>query len=1562
MATGSPFMVTIWYEWELSCMGVYYTDNEGGNWHKANVLDKNGNDPFDSPGQWNVCRYVNQISVHPTNPDIMYMTMFKNDVNLDWVSDHKEFGALFRSDDGGESWVEVDDPVFTNRYFINVQFHPTNPDIIYASGHRLYKSVDGGSTWSDITSLLNSLPALPINRGLWGHYRINLTVPNKGVANTAGGHVVILATVVNSTGGTPGVSYEDGYWVYHSNDALSSSVNRIMLNVDEREKIQWVNISHNGLTLSHDPNVLYAAGRFFGRSDDGGSTFATPNLFNPCHADYQQIGLPPFNGINNGVVYCCTDGGLWRSDNFGANFTCLNKDLVINQLYGIGTSHTSDNIFIGNQDNANYYREDDGTWSFRQGTGDGSRYNPISSLDPTLHSWTDLQNHIEVNYRIRNNSGNLIGGFLQMSNCSGWNPTRYRHDVPNTFLAASDRLYTIAGTTQTTGNTFQSALPTTPVNLNAGWIPLNTAVSFDYCYNDPDIIYVATSGQWMDSNGELDNGANPNINMTDPYGTLVSNLFKSTDGGNTWTYLPTGIIGTHGEIQSIAVSPTDPNRVWITFRGYAKYNWENQSVYMSTDGGATWTNYSNGLPYGPVTKIVYQHGTNDKLFIAKKQGVFYRDATMSEWQSFNNNLSNAAINDIEISYCSGMLYAATYGRGVWATKLYSQWGLPQSDVREISSDETWNSTRFLTGNLRVKAGKKLTIATPTGNDQIALFMPRNGTITVEPGAHLIIDNARITNGCDTCFWYGIIAQGNKWAPQQIGTNSNNSVITLKNSAVLEHARFAVNLYDAIEGDPNKSGGVLRATESFFVNNKKSIAFVDYDFENKSVIKDCQFYIDDNYKGHDVDYPFGTHISMWNVKGVNILGSGFYNWDTHEQNKGKANGIIANNAGFKLLPFCTNTNVSPCPSYQKNIFHGFRNGVNISGDLDDLHTDYITDAVFDSNTVGVRIAAKNDVTVINSEFEVGNGRASNADNDENVRFDPDCAWNIGIFTYGSERFIIQENNFQGVTTAGLGTVGTMNTTTSLANDNVIYKCNYNGLNYGALASRKNGTNWSLVSGITQFGLKYRCNGFYDNDFDTYVGSFPSSSQGIAKYQGAWYASAGNTFTSASTWNIANEGYHVFYHHYPGYAAELPSTTSGSLGFPTSTASSCPTKFSDPKLEVYNNAGPFTGTLNGMKTAWDSVKVVLNTAKGNYLSLIDGGSTSSLVSAFRSFNPTVVDSVLLSYSPYVSKEAMMEGLSYMDTAELQPVVMANPELLQDGGFFEHLQTGITPALSEYAIDQFIAARDTLSARGQDEANMSMLQTELSELHKSIIVAIKLDTTDTFHDSLLVWQMKPQTLMGEYSVLGHYFSLGDTTRAQEVLDSIGLKFTLSSGQRDYHDGLETMVAILKRMLADGRALNDPDSADLADMNALIASSTPEIAVLAQQPHWPTPPNPPPPQFEFVSCVDDGWVNERSANPPSNNPIKPFTQLSKENPYLKVAPNPARELVHFNYNVADAKGKLSIIVMSAVGQVVKQFSITDKKGVMDWDTNNVPAGSYLYKLSDNRGTITTGKLVIIK
>ncbi len=91
---------------------------------------------------------------------------------------------------------------------------------------------------------------------------------------------------------------------------------------------------------------------------------------------------------------------------------------------------------------------------------------------------------------------------------------------------------------------------------------------------------------------------------------------------------------------------------------------------MSENAGDTWVNYSEGLPNIPTNIIAAHTNGNGGLYLGTDHGMYYRDASKSQWEMFNHGLPNVVVNDIEFQKSQDRIIIGTYGRGLWKSPYY----------------------------------------------------------------------------------------------------------------------------------------------------------------------------------------------------------------------------------------------------------------------------------------------------------------------------------------------------------------------------------------------------------------------------------------------------------------------------------------------------------------------------------------------------------------------------------------------------------------------------------------------------------------------------------------------------------------------------------------------------------------------------------------------------------------------------------------------------------------------------------------------------------------------------
>ena len=244
-------------------------------------------------------RHIARILIDPRNPDIVLIAALGHSFGPN------EERGVFRSTDGGKTWKRV---LYKDNLTgaVDLCFEPGNPRVIYATlwqgirkpgqrgtsfgpGSGLYKSVDGGVTWSQITG--HGLPT-----GDWGR---------SGVAIASGLHgrrVYLIVEAKEKAGG-----------LYRSDDAGATWQRATK---DRRIEGYWY--MSEIFADPNNPDVVYVPIQSLYRSTDGGRTF-TVIKGAPGGDDYHTVWIDPSNsqrvmlGVDQGAVISVNGGNTWST-------------------------------------------------------------------------------------------------------------------------------------------------------------------------------------------------------------------------------------------------------------------------------------------------------------------------------------------------------------------------------------------------------------------------------------------------------------------------------------------------------------------------------------------------------------------------------------------------------------------------------------------------------------------------------------------------------------------------------------------------------------------------------------------------------------------------------------------------------------------------------------------------------------------------------------------------------------------------------------------------------------------------------------------------------------------------------------------------------------------------------------------------------------------------------------------------------------------------------------------------------------------------------------------------
>ncbi len=385
-------------------------------------------------------------------------------------------------------------------------------------------------------------------------------------------------------------------------------------------------------------NEVHIAGILTWRSTDGGAIFNVTSQWTPYNASIENIGychadvdIMEFVGNR---LFVGTDGGIFVANNIETvntnYYTDLTPGLGIRQFYKIGISQTNPVIVTaGSQDNGTSIFGTTGQWTDWLGA-DGMETFVDKNNSNILYGTTQFGSLYKSF-----NSGNGYSNINTPDDKSGNWVTPFEQDpiLPNVIYTGYDQVYK-------------------SVNGGNSW----TAVSQNFGGDLTEMKVAASNSNFM-------------------YAARTSNLYKNTFVGvvQAWTQST----GFSGYINSIAIHPTDPNKVAIATTG-------TQKVYVSTNGGASWASYKYDLPNFNALALVWAGNANNGLYLGMNYGVYYIDSTTNNsWLPFNNNLPNVEISELEINNADGKIYAGTYGRGLWRTNIFN----PTLGVSELAFNE-----------------------------------------------------------------------------------------------------------------------------------------------------------------------------------------------------------------------------------------------------------------------------------------------------------------------------------------------------------------------------------------------------------------------------------------------------------------------------------------------------------------------------------------------------------------------------------------------------------------------------------------------------------------------------------------------------------------------------------------------------------------------------------------------------------------------------------------------------------------------------------------------------------
>lgn len=670
------------------------------------------------------------VRIDPTDPNIVYVT--------------DSFAGVHKSTDRGETWEPINDGITTRAGISGdeipifcLSIDPSDPETLWVgtiNAKGVFRSQDGGRHWERRVDGIDDFPSdhTPTFRGFAVHPNnsdvvltgLELAVPG-GRPATQG----VYGQIYKTTDG--GLSWrkaleadnlfrriefnpDDPDIVYAGTGIFDRTGQRregIFKSVDGGETWFKVNDGLTNLTAPYlalhpeDPDILFAATGgepYFGGDPEGG-VFRSFNggerwekVLEPTRGS-KILDVVNFAPSDPDIVYAAAEEYVHRSTDGGQTWENLGFRLPGFRMgipIGMDVDPRDPDVVYLNSYGGGVFRSDDGGehWASANRGYTGSTIYDIS-VHPD--DWRQLYTGTITGLFMSSDAGDTYQGLNKNDNTFELSRTIARdpHD-PDT-LYTGNTWWGKVFKSQNAGRSWRQLARLTPRLPELRSLGLNIQFGITEILIDPDdpaILYVSTIAGAEFNPSEL----TENIQTGRTLG-----IFKSTDGGRSWTEINVGLPSR--QIFTLVMDPEDSNTLYAgTYEGIAKttdggQQWQplrapnrlvrsiavdpqdsdnvylgfDAGFYKSSDGGRTWQQSAAGLsPEVNAQALAIDPMNPERIFLGdRRSGVFASTDAGRTWRLINDGLRNRAVQVLEISADGHMLYAGTQGEGIYRLEI-----------------------------------------------------------------------------------------------------------------------------------------------------------------------------------------------------------------------------------------------------------------------------------------------------------------------------------------------------------------------------------------------------------------------------------------------------------------------------------------------------------------------------------------------------------------------------------------------------------------------------------------------------------------------------------------------------------------------------------------------------------------------------------------------------------------------------------------------------------------------------------------------------------------------------
>ncbi len=603
--------------------GVYKSDDAGKTWKHIGLGDTQA---------------ISRIRVDPSNADVVYVSALGHP-----YAANAERG-VFRSRDGGKTWQKI---LYKNDRAgaVDLVIDPHNSKVLFAalwdvyrtswtlsSGgplSGLYKSTDGGDTWTEITRK----PGLP-----------NGIIGKIGVAVASDSNRIYAM-----------VEAEDG-GLFRSEDAGAT-----WTRISEDRRLRQRAFYYTRIYADpKEKDTVYVLNTSFFKSTDGGKTF---KVIRTPHGDNHDLWIAS-NDPKRMVE--SNDGGANVSINGGETWT--GQAYPTAQLYHVATTRDVPYHVCGaQQDSSTICVSSAG--GGRGGGGGGPRVGAVEYSAGGGESGYIAPHPVNPNIFYAGSQGALLTRLDRSTGqmrdvqvyplfFSGMSASalkeRWQWTFPIVFSPLDPNvLYTSSQHLWKTTNEGQS------------W----EKISPDLTKADPKTLGDSGGPITKDQNGPEIYGTIFSIapSKTDAQtiwtGSDDGMVYITRDGGKNWKNITPPGIPDLIRISLIEASPHKPGTAYVAAKNYQADD-RRPYAYRTDDYGATWTKIVNGIPANDFVQAVREDPKRAGLLYAgTEHGIYVSFDNGAEWQSLRLNLPDTQVSDMVIE--GDDLVIATHGRSFY---------------------------------------------------------------------------------------------------------------------------------------------------------------------------------------------------------------------------------------------------------------------------------------------------------------------------------------------------------------------------------------------------------------------------------------------------------------------------------------------------------------------------------------------------------------------------------------------------------------------------------------------------------------------------------------------------------------------------------------------------------------------------------------------------------------------------------------------------------------------------------------------------------------------------------